>query len=896
MSRRRSLSIALSALVCLPFAFVAPSAAAKAAPKHGSDRGGLARSPELSTSSRLADRRSFVIGDRFYEVGAEDGSYPAEGFHTRGEMGGFWSMPVKLLDGIWFGLDDSWLTAQRYTNGWGYTRMELGRHGGVDVRRTDVAPDGLRAGLIGLTFTAAQGRTVKLTMDAHSELMQAYPWGETKPLSQLDYNLPDTGTYDAGKLVFRERGTPPVADGGSPGNGTGGPPADGGVAGGGVAAGGATAHDWAAVVGTTLTPTSHQLGANFRGPQDPAVVCPASGPNAPTQPPRCDDTAYGKGTGGQLTYFLKVPAGSRTVWFAVGGSDRGLSEARAMQQRALAHPAALLAAKVAQRKALAAQTDISLPGDPQLAASVAWSKQNLADSRQRARDLQLRVTNAGTKYPAPTATLADAKWIGAGWPDYPWIFGTDAEYTAFAAVASGQFDAIKDHLRTLQQVSDKVNDRSGKVVHEVVPDGSVYFGANSDPGNTDETVKFPSTVALVWRWTGDNRFRDSMYDFAVRNLHYVFSRLDADGDGWAEGAGNVERTGMGPEKLDVSVYAIRGLLDLADMAASKGDQATLTWARDKARDLQRRFEATWWNGADTKSYADSLDDPGNAQLFQRYWIGLTPVEAELPAGPAAQARPLADLAHAVATVAQHELDCYSGTNGLYHTGTGATSDTTKPNPGPTCDSAVSAAPSDRTIFTLTTSIAAVAEGALGRMGTDQMGRYTGANARVQVDPSVWESPGDMPEISPSPDFGANIDKLFTERSSGVQAWGTYGVLWPVVHYELGVAPDMGRHAITVVPQVPDGQTSVAGTDIQLAGGSIDVAARRGGGVLTTTVHRAVSAALTVGALLPAGTHVSSVRLNGHPVAYRVVQSARGTQVLVSAPSWQHTSQLQVAYH
>ncbi|PZS36037.1 MAG: glycogen debranching protein [Pseudonocardiales bacterium] len=825
----------------------------------------------MSTASRLADRRSFVIGDRFYQVGAEDGSYPAEGFHTRGEMGGFWSMPIKLLDGIWFGLDGSWLSAQRYTTGWGYTRMDLGRHGGVQINRTDVAPDGLRAGLIALTLTASQPRSVTLTMDAHSELMLAYPWGETKPTSQLDYNLPDTGGYDAGKLVFRERGAPPAANGR------------------------ATAHNWAAVVGSTLTPATHQLGPDFRGPQDPAVVCPASGPNAPTQPPRCDDTAYGKGTGGQLTYQLKVPAGSRTVWFAVGGSDRGLGEASAMQRAALAHPAGLLATKVSARQAVAAQTAVTLPGDPQLASSVAWSKQNLADSRQRARDLQLRVTNAGTKYPAPSATLADARWIGAGWPDYPWIFGTDAEYTAFASVASGQFAAIKAHLRTLRQISDKVNSNSGKVVHEVVPDGSVYFGANSDPGNTDETVKFPSTVALVWRWTGDNRFRDSMYDFAVRNLHYVFSQLDADGDGWAEGAGNVERTGMGPEKLDVSVYAIRGLLDLADMAASKGDTATLTWARDKARDLQRRFESTWWNGADTKSYADSLADPGNAQLFQRYWIGVTPVEAELPGGPHATPHPLADLAHAVATVAQHELACYTGTNGLYHTGTGATSDP-KGNPGPTCDSAVSAAPSDRSIFTLTTSIMAVAEGALGRMGPGQMGHYTGANARVQMDPSVWESPGDMPEISPSPDFGANIDKLFTERSSGIQAWGTYGVLWPVVHFELGVSPDMGRHSLTVVPQVPDGQTLVAGSNIRLAGGSIDVTARRSGGVLTTTVHRAVAADLTVGALLPTGTHAVSVRLNGHPVAYRMLHTARGTEVVVNAPATLANTRLQVVYH
>ena len=31
---------------------------------------------------------------------------------------------------------------------------------------------------------------------------------------------------------------------------------------------------------------------------------------------------------------------------------------------------------------------------------------------------------------------------------------------------------------------------------------------------------------------------------------------------------------MGEEKLDVTVYTIRGLLDLADMAESKGDNET----------------------------------------------------------------------------------------------------------------------------------------------------------------------------------------------------------------------------------------------------------------------------------------------------------------------------------
>jgi hypothetical protein len=57
------------------------------------------------------------------------------------------------------------------------------------------------------------------------------------------------------------------------------------------------------------------------------------------------------------------------------------------------------------------------------------------------------------------------------------------------------------------------------VVHEVVSDGSVYFGANDEKGNTDETAKYPSAAALVWRWTGDRSFLNDVYDFSVRNMH-----------------------------------------------------------------------------------------------------------------------------------------------------------------------------------------------------------------------------------------------------------------------------------------------------------------------------------------------------------------------------------------
>jgi hypothetical protein len=816
----------------------------------------LARTPELFETSRLAERRTVITGDRLWQLGTADGTYPAAGFHSRGEMGGFWTPAVKLLDGVWFTVDDTWAgPAVRTTNGWGYTRTDLPKINGVAASRTDFVPDGLAAGLIALTLSSATTRTVALSIDAHSELMSAYPWGETMP-SQSTVNLPDSATIERGRLLFRDQGTPPGPN--------------------------QLPHDWAAAVGSRLSPVRAAIGSGFRGPQSPPVICPASGPSAPPQPDRCDDTAYGKGAGGRLTYRVPLTAGQpTTVWFAVAGSQTGPAAAREVLATALRDPARLLAEKVAARQAVASYTTVDLPGNPLLARSVEWAKQNLADSVQEARDLQLRVTRAGTEYPAPAATLDSARWFGAGWPDYTWLFGTDGEYTAFAAVAGGQFETAKAHLRALRDVSDRVNAGSGKIVHEVTPDGAVYFGANDDAGNTDESSKFPSAVALLWRWSGDRRFLEDLYPAARGAMRFVAS-LDADGDGWPEGLGNVEREGMGEEKLDNAVYTIRGYADLADLAGAIGDRATARWATSKAADMLRRFESTWWYAASgARAYADSLDDPGNAQVFQRHWIGLTPTDAVLPRGLAGlRSGPVASIAHGNATLAQHERPCFTGENGLFHTGTGPTS-AAGGNPGASCDSVVSAVASERNIFTLNSAIAAVSEGNFGRLAPQRV--YSNANARAQLDAAIWETPGAMPEIVPSPDFGANIDRKFTERSMALQAWGTYGVLWPVVAQQLGVEPDAGRAALRVVPQLPPGQNKVAGRTIRVGTGTIDVSATRAGKALRTDVVRHVRLALTAGIVLPPGSAVMHATLDGRRITPVLVRTARGMEAVVTLP-------------
>jgi hypothetical protein len=616
-------------------------------------------------------------------------------------------------------------------------------------------------------------------------------------------------------------------------------------------------------------------------------------------PSQCDDGPFGKGTGGELRYQVTVPAGAtKTLWVAVAGSDKGLEDAQGELTGALQDPAGALAAKIAAREKLSKWSQVSLPGDRLLQNAIDWGKQNLADTTQTASNLQIRWTNQGKQFPDPLGIVKQVRWFGAGYPDYPWIFATDGEYTNFAAVALGQFDVAKDHLRALRDISDVLNKRSGIVVHEAVSDGSIWFGHDSvnpdtkiNDFNTDETVKFPSAVALIWRWTGDNRFRDEMYDFAKRNLQVVDQRLDVDHDGWPEGLGNVERTGMGPEKLDNGVYYIRSLYDLADMARSKDDGRTFSWATNLARKLQKQFDGTWWD-AEADQYADSLSGDDNARSFQKHWIGQVPMEAELTSDDTATPG-VAPRGHGTTALAGRETSCFSGDRegnlGLYHTGCGGGADGN----------------GDFNIFSLGTGIQAVGEGNYGRLGPDQQQRYTHANAETMFsEPATGntpdEQPGAMPEIFPStpkvdppkPGTPPNIDRCWTCRSMVMQAWGNYGTAWSVVHQQLGVRPFLNRGLLQVVPQVPPDQPSVAGSNIRLGRGSVGVFASHATAGYTTKVDatRTPVRKLVIGHTLPHGSKLAGVFLDGRRVKdYDARETNRGLEVTVGAKAGaQHT--------
>ena len=203
--------------------------------------------PELSTSDQLKTRRYVAAGERAYVMGFQDGRFYAQGWHVTGEMGGVWSQPLKLVDGVWFGIDGEWLGARDEVHErLGLHAHGLPRHGGAEGQphRLRARRPPRRAVRPAAGEPRRAAKTVNVKVDAHSEVMSHYPWAWTTP-NAGDFNLADSGALRGGALVFHDTGTPHPNAG---------------------------PHDWVAVVGSNRRPDGGEAGAGHWGSQSPPVT------------------------------------------------------------------------------------------------------------------------------------------------------------------------------------------------------------------------------------------------------------------------------------------------------------------------------------------------------------------------------------------------------------------------------------------------------------------------------------------------------------------------------------------------------------------------------------------------------------------------------------------------
>ena len=587
---------------------------------------GANAAPTISATSQLSERRFVAAGTDAYVVGVEDGTFPPIGWHTTGQMGGVFTPPVKLLDGLWFGLSGSWLdSATSYTSGPGFVRLTFPVTDGLQPTLTEFAPDGLPTVLFGLTLVPVNGSaaTVAVTADAHSEVSATYPWSSTTPTWD-QFNHQNTVSAANGVIQFNQEQTP-----------------------------------WYADVASATAPSSTATGSGYWGPTSAS-----------------DQATFGtKGEGGQLTWNLAVPASGRTLWLGVAGSQTGPANASQALQAALANPVGLLQSKIAERDNVAGQTNVQVP-DASVQQALLWSKLNLADLSRTIANAAIRDTQAGTVYPAPLATVPQLSAIDAAYPDYAEFFGTDGAYSSYGLAVSGQWQTAVNWLNAMRTVSGIVNGTTGKVVHEVTATGAVYYGDTTEPGDINETAQFAIAANLVWRWSGDNAVLTDNYKFIDAGEHYLASLATGPDGLWPVGDGIVEDTSLGGEALDVASETINALGALHDMAVAMHDSATASWATQRQNAMLKAF-GQWWIKSQNL-YADSLCTAAGAgtdctaagqQLQQRWWTSVAPMEQDIAPVP-----------NADAALTQLETPTFTGSCGLYVDGVGGPSGTS----GQTC--------------------------------------------------------------------------------------------------------------------------------------------------------------------------------------------------------------------
>lgn len=133
-----------------------------------------------------------------------------------------------------------------------------------------------------------------------------------------------------------------------------------------------------------------------------------------------------------------------------------------------------------------------------------------------------------------TATGWDGNQKVSGRPGYAWYFGRDGQWSGFALLDYGDFEKVKEIIRTYNNFQDL----SGKIYHELTTSGVVHYDA------ADATPLYVVLTGKYLKHTGDLSFIKEIWPNVKKALDYCYS-TDTDGDhlientnvghGWVEG-------------------------------------------------------------------------------------------------------------------------------------------------------------------------------------------------------------------------------------------------------------------------------------------------------------------------------------------------------------------------
>lgn len=171
----------------------------------------LKDSPSIPGKTAYLESPYVTAGDRVYMVGHQNGSFPPLGWHIKGEMGGVWNHPIKLMDGFDTHLlvENDTLTldeAVEFVN-YPFTNKHIyeWEAKGITIERWQFVPDGKQGVFVQFSVNNTSDSAQKINFDfiGHSDLRPTW-LGERTQM----FDGTDSASYEAGKWIVKDDDNP----------------------------------------------------------------------------------------------------------------------------------------------------------------------------------------------------------------------------------------------------------------------------------------------------------------------------------------------------------------------------------------------------------------------------------------------------------------------------------------------------------------------------------------------------------------------------------------------------------------------------------------------------------------------------------------------------------------
>ncbi len=446
----------------------------------------------------------------------------------------------------------------------------------------------------------------------------------------------------------------------------------------------------------------------------------------------------------------------------------------------------------------------------------------------------------GTALMAGFGTTARG-WNGrhniSGRPGYAWYFGRDAEWSAMAINAYGDFRMVKEQLETLVRYQDL----DGKIYHELTSSGVAHYDAS------DATPLFIILAAHYLRYSGDRAYIEQIWPAIEKALRFCYS-TDTDGDGLIEntnvGHGWIEG---GPLFGTHTEFYLAGCwaatLEGMDYMSRALGKAGGSYAAQAAA-VKRSIDTDFWNSAKGYFYNGKMADGS----YMDQSTGFATVPMYLKA--------VSDKNKSLAVMRKISTSKFSTDWGIRM----LEEDNPKYKPG-----------------SYHAGMVWPLYGGWGSLAAFDNGLYKAGYQYLLGNMLVYRNwaPGSIEET-----LNGEIYK-----PNGVcahQCWSETMVLQPAIEGMLGFSPDAVKQQVQLAPYFPWHWRSARVSNLRMGETVMQLSLQRGEGNTVYTIDLNKPAGLAFAPALPPLSQVSAVTLDGQPVAYQLAQEADGLRVQLQA--------------